>query len=435
MRVSSGLWPTAVRAVAATALLATALAGGSATAAVMREANHAPGTTLTSDGSSRWRIAPAPLPPEIDGFTSLSCGSRMLCLAVAGTGDLTQVLLRSTDGGVHWKQVLGTPAAFSFLKVSCASATRCMATLAASRFDAPASRVATSTNGGRTWQVKPPIPAKNEGPLQCITASTCYLFNEQRSYLTGGIERTTDFGKHWVTEHISGAHASAINSMKAVNCSSSSTCLAVATWNLHGNPEPVITTANGGRTWTVHATTATGLTEVSCGSARDCLAIGETGRHADAVATTDGGISWHDVTTPSVLGTGWAVACTSPRTCLIGAEYGKGLGNKGLIARTTDLGRSWSVTRTGAKYGFPTAISCPTTSYCVTTRQSNGNTAPVPPDADGWFVTSDGGASWHRTGMPVQLADLQSVACPTAAACFAAGGLTGAANPKLRVAG
>ncbi len=431
MRVSSGLLPTAIRVVATTALLATALAGGSATAAVTREAGHAPGTALASGGPSGWRIAPAPLPPEIDGFSSLSCGSRTLCLAVAGTGGLAQVLLRSTDGGVHWRQVLGTPPAFSFIKVSCASATRCMATLAGRRFDGPANRVATSTDGGRTWQVEPPIPAKNEGPLQCVTASTCYLFNVQRSYLAGGIERTTDFGKHWATEHISGANASAINSIKAVNCSSSSTCLAVARWNLHGNPEPVVTTANGGRTWTVHATTATGLIEVSCGSARDCLATGQAGRHADAVATTDGGISWHDVTIPSELGTGWAVACTSPRTCLIGGEYGKGISNNGLIARTTDLGRSWSVTKTTAKYGFPTAISCPTVSYCVTTRQSNGNTVPVPPEADGWFVTADSGASWHRTGMPVELADLQSVACPTATVCFAAGGLTGAANDAV----
>jgi photosystem II stability/assembly factor-like uncharacterized protein len=388
--------------------------------------------TPAASGQPAWRRSHVPLPPEVIGFSALSCGSTRDCLAVGDTGGQATLLLRTTDGGLHWARVAGRGLVREFGAVSCVSALRCMATTAAPGFDRPLNRVETTTDGGRNWRFDTALPTRMWGTLQCVASSVCYLFAAQGSHLAGGIERTADFGKHWASQQITGTNSNAVNAIHAVSCPTQADCVAVAGWKLHGHLSPIVTTTNAGVTWTVRSAPTAGqdLDAVSCGSASDCLAVGGEGLGADAVRTTNGGMTWLASTAPPVIGQAWTISCTAPGACLVGGQVGNGISNKGVIAKTTDQGAHWTVMRFG-RAGIPDHLACPSATHCIATRFHNGADEPVPAGSVGWLVSGNDGASWRAIEPTMEIAELQSVSCPTGSTCFAAGGATGRSNDAI----
>lgn len=89
---------------------------------------------------------------------------------------------------------------------------------------------------------------------------------------------------------------------------------------------PVITTSDGGSTWSeqvVSAPTGVTLRAVSCATTSDCTALGSTiAGVAAAEVTTDGGSSWRSETLPGTLMYLMSVACEpgSPTSCEAAGE-------------------------------------------------------------------------------------------------------------------
>ncbi len=426
-----------IRLVPAMASIALAVGGGPSGAGAIYRAVLGSPVARTHLGGTQWRFGRVPLPAEVIGLAAVSCGSQRSCLAIGSTDGIDTVLLRSTDGGLHWTERPDPAGIGNFSAVSCVSARRCMATTSSGFLGFSPSGVAISADGGLTWRPERSIPAARSGywgVVRCLSASVCYVFNAQaRSYLTGGIERTTDFGEHWTTEHVSGPMAGAINGVLDASCVLPSACVAAGQWSRGGKLSPMLATSDGGSTWHVHVapTAAPDLEAVSCGSTRDCVAAGGSGDGADAVASTDGGVTWRRAAGLPAFGIAWAATCTGARTCLLVGETASGLANNGVVARTTDLGRHWTVTRTTRGGGILSAVSCPSAAHCVAGRESDGAISPTPAGSQGFDVSNNGGSSWRQVGLPLTSADLQSVACPGASVCFAVGGTAGPADDAV----
>ncbi len=131
--------------------------------------------------------------------------------------------------------------------------------------------------------------------------------------------------------------------------------------------------------------------------------------------TTDGGLTWATTVTYDPSRTEVLVTCATPAYCLGTSDFTT---TPGLFV-STDGGQAfstlpndepptalWSVT--------PQGIACPSATTCVALVAC---TAVSGPDA---FVTSDAGGTWQALpAAPVT--SLDTVSCPTAAGCLAAG--------------
>jgi len=391
-------------------------------------------------GAPQWRLGHAPLPPEVEGVGHLSCPNQNFCLAIGFTAGIGSVVLRSADGGLRWSEISEPAGLGTFVALDCADASHCLATTEPGYTSKGtyAGGVALSTDGGLTWHADHSFPRLTSGYLgtvSCVTALVCYVFNsEASSYLTGGIERTADFGGHWTAEHVSGPHAGTVQSVHDASCPTTSSCVAVVQWTRGGKASPLLETSNGGLTWTIHVapTKRADLIAVSCGSARDCLAAGGgTGAGADVVFSEDGGLTWKPAGRLLAVGTAWAITCPSARSCLVAGQAGAGDGNNGATASTTDLGQHWAVTRTARNAGILDVASCPTAEHCVTGRESSGGFIPTRAGANGFFVSGDAGASWRKVDLPLGLAELQGASCTASGVCYAVGGTSGPADDAV----
>ncbi len=423
-----------IRAIPAMASIALSMGGWPITAGAIYRVAFESAAMRTHLGASQWRFGQPPLPAGVIGVPSMSCGSAASCLAIGSTAGFGTVLLRSGDGGLRWTEAPSPAHLGRFFAVSCVSALRCMATRGPVGLGTSSSGVAISTNGGLTWRADRSIPVASSGfweEVRCVTASVCYVFNSQaRNYLAGGIERTADFGG----QHVSGPNAGAVDGVRVGSCATALACVAVAQWSRGGTLGPILQTSDGGSTWLVRVAPVPDLIAVSCGSARDCVAAGGSGTGAHPIASTNAGVTWRRVAPLPDVGTAWDTTCTAPRSCLVVGQTGTGLSNDGVIARTTDLGRHWAVSKTARGTGFLSVVSCPSATHCVVGRQSDGSIDPTPAGSQGFDVSDDSGVSWRPVNLPLAVADLQSVACPAVSVCFAAGGTSGPADDAIVLA-
>ena len=141
--------------------------------------------------------------------------------------------------------------------------------------------------------------------------------------------------------------------------------------------------------WTVQKTNLPyTLYSVSCPSESVCLAVGSGGL---MLRTTDGGATWVTLS-PGVRDPFLSISCPSVTTCFTADNFG-------VIMRTTDQGQTWTSQMPGGQYFSLYAISCASTSVCLT---ANG------------FRTFDGGNTWVS-----QSGYAQAISCPTTALCVA----------------
>ncbi len=231
---------------------------------------------------------------------------------------------------------------------------------------------------------------------------------------------------HWVARDSQTA-----SDIHAVTCPSAAVCYATA---YQGT---IVSTTDGGRTWTSLLSGATsGVWGITCPSVTTCVAGSERDFHI--LRSTDSGRTWDlayqpDLATPDQsdgsetgpnfyhLGL-YVATCPTARTCLL-------VGTVGHIYRTTDGGTSWTV-RAGAYSDVPQAtgtsrqsvlsdVSCPTTGVCYTVGFLCNCYPPYDVATGGEIaVSTDGGASWRsRTIANI----LQGVTCIAARACIAIG--------------
>ncbi|HLI02043.1 MAG TPA: YCF48-related protein [Acidimicrobiales bacterium] len=166
----------------------------------------------------------------------------------------------------------------------------------------------------------------------------------------------------------------------------------------------IVTTADGGRTWSTQLQTDQHFRQVDFVSATTGFAVGGT----ELLGTTDGGRCWVRLGEPNPPlasvhfvspTTGWGVAATTNR----GTGPATMVPGGGTLVRTTDGGRSWTP---------------------VSGAPANAQSVCFIDATDGWlgadgriFATHDGGSRWQQVADPSRVAgrttgaDLETVQC------------------------
>ena len=206
-----------------------------------------------------------------------------------------------------------------------------------------------------------------------------------------------------------------VNSLSALDCVSSSRCWAVGS-SAGGAGTPngaaVITTTDGGTTWTVQPIPATVgyLSGISCSDQRHCTAVGQAtqtsnGQAAIIITTTDGGETWNAATIPAGILDVTAVACQPNRRCLA-----TGTTATGTAALAASPGQPGWVQR-GAlppTLSGATSISCPDGQHCWVTAHVAVDVDHV---AGQVAVTTNGGTTWAGTAAPKGVGYLNDIVC------------------------
>jgi hypothetical protein len=212
----------------------------------------------TADGGASW--SPASVPTGLGDLSAVTCQPGGSCMAL-GSGPAGVAALVSTDGGVSWTQAGTVGAGVTGISgVDCVGSVGCWAvgrTAAAGGHTAGV--VVGTANGGATWTVVPtPAGVGSLDGVWCGAGSAVGV---------GAVPAGSPVG------------------VAGVRCTVVGTTATVSTSPRTGNGV-VLTTADGGATWTdqpVPATVAQ-LLGVSCIGASACLAVG----NSPAASTTAG---------------------------------------------------------------------------------------------------------------------------------------------------
>ena len=370
-----------------------------------------------------WSQQSIGLPSVADSFSAISCGSTNDCVAASDSTAFDSVL-RSTTGGTSWTGASDTIAGQPGEQVNgidCLSAEHCLGVASDPGIASLHWEVVETQDGGATWSAiaSPPVPGGDYlTGMMCPTAGVCLTVRDDGPTQLA-ILRSTDGGKTWAPSSISGGGSGAIAFLVGVSCPTSSTCVAVGASTRHDKAVVVRTTDSGGSWRTVAVpSSAKELVQVSCDQAGHCVAVSGD---SEALLSSDTGRSWVTATLPAGL-SGDDAYCSSGSHCLVTGSVGV---NRGAAARTDNGGTSWKVTRLGDNSGSIDALSCPTPTYCVATRQDDSTSLPAPLASTGFAVTTNGGATFAEVAPPDGVVSLNGVACATPGSCFAVGGVQG----------
>jgi len=336
-----------------------------------------------------WTAAEAPLPAGLSDpyLDSVSCMSASQCVAVGYAGDTSGTVgLVLTESGGSWTgSEAPLPASLPagtwvyMMRVSCVSASQCVA-VGYAQVDGTGTVGVLWTDSGGSWTAaEAPLPAGADGgadaysPLygvSCVSASQCVA--------VGGVDVSgadqglvlTDSGGSWTAavapwQQNTGVAIQDLD-LRGVSCWSASQCIVV------GDGEDVLTDSGG--SWTAAAAPVpaddlgtSDLYGVSCVSASQCIAVGSApvSGITQTQLLTDSGGSWTAAVAPQPAGASRAggstiadVSCWSASQCI--AVGGTVL---------TDSGGSWTAAEAplpaGASDGGPDSVSCWSASQCV----------------------------------------------------------------------
>ncbi len=239
--------------------------------------------------------------------------------------------------------------------------------------------------------------------------------------------------------------------LSGISCPTVDECVAVGLSSSHSGV--VLSTSDGGTTWTSHHLASSGpsktgsgfrivsLNAVSCASRNDCWVAGATSANAGVVlATTDGGKKWHpqfestQLQNPASAGL-YAlngISCPTTRECWAVGSTSSG---SGAVVATSDAGRTWQAQPLPVGIGGLNSVSCPTSSQC-----SAGGTNAL--RAGTVVTTADRGALWSaetlpdvvRQALPSGHYGINGVACASSAGCVVAGSTSSSSGVVLSTA-
>jgi hypothetical protein len=342
-------------------------------------------------------------------LTPVSCvhGTKF-CVAVAGddavsgpNGVIGQGDLVTTDGGADWTGYTDLPSAsMTVTAVSCATKKVCWASGPGPQ-DQP--EVAMSADGGKTWTLETPAAWASAtyswwpNAVDCVSTSTCWLVGQTaNSTQNPEVAVTTDGGGTWTTFSNLPAVTPDSNGdtygLNGISCVSADSCVAVGGINGGSGPGTVISTTNGGASWSLSTASALSgvedLFSVSClpgaaaTSGATCYTGGVTLQAAAPVelSSSDGGTNWGGLETFG--DTGWvnSISCANVKHCWAATS-----GTTLALAGTDDGGTSWS-TVTSDTSNEDGSVSCATANFCVATT-----------DGALWVTTDDGGLASATT--------------------------------------
>jgi hypothetical protein len=347
------------------------------------------------------------------------------CVVVAGNdavvgpnGIIGQGDLVTTDGGTDWTGYTDLPSAsMTVTAISCPTRKVCWASGPGPE-DQP--EVARSGDGGKTWTLATPAAWASASyswwpnAISCVSASTCWLAGQTaNSTQNPEVAETTDGGGTWTTFSNLPAVTPDSNGdtygLNGISCVAADSCVAVGGINGGSGPATVISTTNGGTSWSLSTASALGSVEdffsVSClpgpsvTSGAICRAAGVALEAAGPVelSSSDGGNTWGGLETFG--DTGWlnSISCADAEHCWAASS-----GTTVALAGTDDGGASWS-TVTSDTSNEDGSVSCATAKFCVATT-----------DGELWVTTDDGGlGAATSAALPASAASAASPAGPT----------------------
>jgi len=369
-------------ATAAPALSAPAGLGGTDwIAATLPDGNY------VADGSNGNPISP------------VSCVSgTKFCLAVVSNQSVTgpnnligQSSVVTTDGGLTWNAYTGLPSSSIYVTSASSPTTSTCWVAGPGPEDQP--EVAESVDGGQTWTLQTPADWASAGwswwpnAIDCVSETVCWLAGmTANSIQTPVVAETTD-GTNWTTfsnlPTITQYDPNGTYLLNAISCTSPLACVAGGGLNEGDGEAQVISTTDGGATWTLSTDptlqgvqqifglsclpTVTGLP--TCTAAADALAAAGP----VVISSSDGGATWSGMET--LDNTGWmsSISCPDASHC-----WGAGAGTSVALVGTADGGGSWSAVSADTT-NEDGRVSCASVTFCVATT-----------DNDLW-VTTDGG--------------------------------------------
>jgi photosystem II stability/assembly factor-like uncharacterized protein len=258
-----------------------------------------------------------------------------------------------------------------------------------------------SSNGAQSWRrLNPRVSMTDVGDPTCPTVSTCYLL----SSLLGNngprlaVLLTTDGGKSWSAKSgIDGVARAGLTppqtqtALKRLSCPTAQTCFAAVTSLTFGATPAgpytermsVLSTTDGGATWTRHSPLPAWTTKIANPDAIDPL-----------------------------------LTCPTVSTCyLVPFNFADPSKLRGIVLVTHDAGASWQ-RRVVKAHNALTDLTCAGAQSC----RAIG--------AAGIFGTSDGGATWQKeaiqggTPFPLPGGPLAGgIACPEVDTCYAVSGI------------
>jgi hypothetical protein len=311
-------------------------------------------------------------------------------------GHIGQAALVTTNGGKAWKGYETLPSTFLVLAISCVSSSVCWT--AGLSWASGAAAVAETTDGGQTWTDMTPASWATATwwptAIDCVSPTTCWLAGQNSPPPYYGynpaVASTTDGGASWTVfsnlPDATGSNPLGTYSLNGVSCVSATSCVAVGGLNYFGGTAAVISTADGGNTWSMSADPAlTGLEElegVSClpsASATGdptCYAAGLASAGGPAVLVShDGGSTWGGLQTFD--NTGWlnSISCGDATHCWAAGAGGTSVG----LVGTGTGGSSWQTVTANPANETNGNVSCLNVNVCVATTD------------DGLWVTSNDG--------------------------------------------
>ncbi len=153
----------------------------------------------------------------------------------------------------------------------------------------------SSTNAGASWSpAYYPAAVNSLTSLTCPAPSVCYGLNYAQDLFV-----TTNSGASWRSV----ALPAGVSFLFGVSCWTAEDCMGTA-------GDAIITTTNGGASWTTSDTRDGPGTEVSCTSSTFCTGWGTT-----FLESTDDGVTWQSLPTPSGVAYFDDASCPSPDTC------------------------------------------------------------------------------------------------------------------------
>jgi hypothetical protein len=302
-----------------------------------------------------------------------------------------QAAVVTTDAGQNWTGY-ALPSTVRVTALSCPSTSVCWVSGTSWAADIP--EVAESTDGGQTWTDMTPAAWSTAtwwpNAIDCPTTTTCWLAG--LNYGTDGQQNpaaamTSDGGTTWTTfsnlPTIVQYDPNGTYELDGISCVSADSCVVVGGLNEGDGKGVVITTADGGTTWTLSASPKLAHIQeffsVSCLPAADgkttCFGAGAAHEAAGPISLVshNGGVTWTERRTFD--DTGWlnSISCATTANC-----WAAGSGTTVALVGTADKGKTWtSVTSDTSNQDG--SVSCLSIGVCVATTDN------------GLWVTSDDG--------------------------------------------
>lgn len=300
------------------------------------------------------------------GDFSLTCPTTSTCYAI--NPNLVRITIEvTTDGGSTWER-----AYLPYSIVAIATGLSCPNASSCSILGNDALGNAyflTTHDDGRTWR-SIPAPAAMASPvsegdipfggaLSCTGASSCVI----AGYVGLPVGRprqgvayvTTDSGRTWLKSAMPTGFVPF-----DLQCLSGGDCVSVGFehFTIPSAPGAAAYSTDGGTTWfsSVLPSGGKGLTDLSCSNSGYCMT---TGLARANYVTDSGGHTWSRLILPRKWSGGFD--CVSSSHCWLAGGIVRG---PGLVALTTDGGKSWQRAQLPSGVQTVSELSCPGASIC-----------------------------------------------------------------------